>query len=107
MVTEGLLTGRQRKGCFLVNAGVEVAPHDKEVNNLVCRNDQQMEDIFCQVIQQGKKTGEIKNPRDARTLAKFIFNTVKGLQVTAKSAADKAIFNEIILLAVSILDQKT
>jgi TetR/AcrR family transcriptional repressor of nem operon len=107
MVTEGLLTGRQRKGCFLVNAGVEVAPHDKEVNNLVCRNDQQMEEIFCQVIQKGKKTGEIKNPRDARTLARFIFNTVKGLQVTAKSATDKSVFNEIILLAVSVLDQKT
>ena len=107
MVTEGLLAGRQRKGCFLVNAGVEVAPHDKEVNNLVCRNDQQMEEIFYQVIQKGKKTGEIKNPRDARTLAKFIFNTIKGLQVTAKSTNDKSVFNDIILLAVSILDQKS
>jgi TetR/AcrR family transcriptional repressor of nem operon len=66
-----------------------------------------MEEIFCQVIQKGKKTGEIKNPRDARTLARFIFNTVKGLQVTAKSATDKSVFNEIILLAVSVLDQKT
>ena len=107
MFTEGLLTGRQRKGCFLVNAGVEVGPHDKVVNNLVCRNDQQMEEIFYQVIEQGKKTGEIKNPRDTRTLARFIFNTVKGLQVTAKSTSDKSVFNEIVLLAVSILDQKT
>ncbi len=107
MVTDGLLSGRQRKGCFLVNAGVEVGPHDKEVNSLVCRNDQQMEDIFYQVIQKGKKAGEIKNPQDARTLAKFIFNTVKGLQVTAKSTADRSVFNEIIQLAVSVLDQKS
>ena len=32
------------------------------------------------------------------------FNTVKGLQVTAKSTSDKSVFNDIILLAVSILD---
>ena len=56
----------------MVNAEVEVAPHDKEVNNLVQRNDQQMEEIFYQVIQKGKKTGEIKNQRDARTLARFL-----------------------------------
>ena len=61
----------------MVNAGVEVAPHDKEVNNLVCSNDQQMEEIFYQVIQRGKKTGEIKNPRDARTLASFFLTRLK------------------------------
>jgi TetR/AcrR family transcriptional regulator, transcriptional repressor for nem operon len=105
LATDGFLVGKQRKGCFLVNAGVEVAPHDKEVNNLVCRNDQEMEEVFYQVIQKGKKKGEIKNRRDARSLARFIFNTVKGLQVTSKSATDKSVVDDIIQLAVSTLDQ--
>jgi TetR/AcrR family transcriptional regulator, transcriptional repressor for nem operon len=100
----GFLDGKHRKGCFLVNAGVEVAPHDKEVNNLVCRNDQEMEEVFYQVIQKGKKKGEIKNPRDARSLARFIFNTVKGLQVTSKSASHKSVVDDIIQLALSTLD---
>jgi TetR/AcrR family transcriptional regulator, transcriptional repressor for nem operon len=105
LATEGLLEGKQRKGCFIVNAGVEVAPHDKTVNNLICRNDQQMEEIFYQVIQKGQNSGEIKNHRDARALARFIFNMVKGLQVTAKSISDKSVFDDIIALAVSTLDQ--
>ena len=106
MATEGLLAGKQQKGCFMVNAGVEVAPHDKEVNNLVCRNDQQMEEIFYQVIQRAKKNGEIKNRRDAGRLQGLSLNTVKGLQVTAKSSPDKSVFDDIIPMAVSVLDQK-
>jgi TetR/AcrR family transcriptional regulator, transcriptional repressor for nem operon len=103
--TDNFLGGKNRKGCFLVNAGVEVAPHDKEVNNMVCRNDQEMEEVFYQVIQKGKKKGEIKNRRDARSLARFIFNTMKGLQVTSKSASDKSFADDIIQLAISTLDQ--
>ncbi|MDN3551647.1 TetR/AcrR family transcriptional regulator [Mucilaginibacter aquaedulcis] len=99
-----LLDDDQQKGCFMVNAKVELATHDAEVNSLVCQNDQQMEEAFLQVIQKGKDSGEIKNGQDARALSRFIFNAVKGMQVTAKSTNDKAIFNDIIKLTVSVLD---
>ena len=51
------------------------------------------------------KKGEVKNRRDARALARFFLNTVKGLQVTGKSSPDKSVFDDIIMLAVSTLDQ--
>jgi TetR/AcrR family transcriptional repressor of nem operon len=95
---------KQHKGCFMVNAEVEVAPHDTEVNDLVCKNEQQMEQAFYQVIQKGKESGEIKNQQDARALARFIFNAVKGMRVTAKSTTDKSVFDDIINLTVSALD---
>src|SRR5471030_1502621 len=34
--TRILLNDEQHKGCFLVNAEVEVAPHDKEVSDVIC-----------------------------------------------------------------------
>jgi TetR/AcrR family transcriptional repressor of nem operon len=101
--TNELLCDKQQKGCFMVNAEVEVAPHDAEVNNLVCKNDQQMEEVFYQVIQKGKDSGEIKNQQDARALARFIFNAVKGIRVTAKSTTDKTVFDDIIALTISAL----
>ena len=103
-VTDELLNDKQQKGCFMVNAEVEVAPHDTEVNSLVCKNDQQMEDVFFQVIKKGQDSGEIKNEQDARALARFIFNAVKGIRVTAKSTTDKSVFDDIIKLTVSALD---
>jgi len=103
-VINELLCDEQQKGCFMVNAEVEVAPHDAEVNNLVCKNDQQMEDAFYLVIGKGQDSGEIKKNQDARALSRFIFNTVKGIRVTAKSTSDRAVFDDIIKLTVSALD---
>jgi len=99
-----LLSDDQHKGCFMVNTAVEVAPHDKEVGNLVCQNDQQLEDAFYQAIKKGQQSGEISSRQDARALARFIFNSVKGIRVSAKSTSDKRIFDDIIKLTMSVLD---
>ena len=103
-VINELLGDKQQKGCFMVNAEVEVAPHDAEINDLVCKNDQQMEDAFYLVIKKGQDSGEIKKDQDARALSRFIFNTVKGIRVTAKSTSDRTVFDDIIKLTVSALD---
>ncbi len=103
-ITAELLNDKEHKGCFMVNAEVEVAPHDPEVSQLVCANDQQVEDAFYLVIKKGQESGEINSRQDARALARFTFNTVKGLRVTAKSTSDKAVFDDIIKLAMAMLD---
>lgn len=103
-IASDMLNDQTHKGCFLVNAEVEVAPHDNQVNKVICQNDQQIEDAFYLVIKKGQDTGEITNPQDARALARFTFNTVKGMRVTAKSTTDKAVFDDIINLAMSVLN---
>lgn len=102
--TRELLNDEQHKGCFMVNTEVEVAPHDGEVSTIITQNDQQVEDAFFKAIKKGQDTGEISTNKDARALARFIFNTVKGLRVTAKSTTDKAVFDDIVQLAISVLD---
>jgi len=99
-----LLGDQQHKGCFMVNAEVEVAPHDKDVSDMVCKNDQQIEDAFYKAIKKGQDSREIANPQDARALARFIFNTVKGIRVSAKSTTDKSFFDDIIKTTMSVLD---
>lgn len=103
-ITGGLISDQNHRGCFIVNAEVEVAPHDAEVNQLVCESDHQVEDAFYEVIKKGQENGEISNRQDARALARFTFNTVKGIRVTAKSTSDRAVFDDIIKLALVIFD---
>lgn len=102
-VIVNLLNDKSQKGCFMVNAEVEVALHDKEVSEMIQKNDQQVEDAFYTVIKKGQESGEVSNQQDARALARFMFNTVKGIQVTAKSTNERAVFDDIINLAVSVL----
>jgi len=98
-----LVKDKDHKGCFLVNAAVEMAPHDKEVNSMLCENDRQMGEYFYETIKNGQESGEITNAQDARLLSQFLINNFKGIRVTSKSLADKKVFNEIIDLTMSVL----
>ncbi|MXV14276.1 TetR/AcrR family transcriptional regulator [Hufsiella ginkgonis] len=103
LVTRDLLNDEQNKGCFMVNAEVEVAAHDPEVKDIIRKNEQQIEDSFHKAIQLGQENGEIANKQDARALARFFLNTVKGIRVSAKSTTDKGLFKDIIETAMSVL----
>ncbi|MCC8408701.1 TetR/AcrR family transcriptional regulator [Mucilaginibacter sp. UR6-1] len=99
-----LLSDAQQKGCFMVNAEVEVAPHDTEVRDIVCKTVQRTEESFYIAIKKGQENGEITSKQDARALARFLYNAVKGIQVLAKSSTDKAFFDDVINTTLSVLD---
>jgi TetR/AcrR family transcriptional repressor of nem operon len=104
MTTLDLVSDFEHKGCFMTNAAIEVAPHDKEVSDMICRNDQQIESAFTKAIEKGQTSGEISGTQDARALARFILNNVKGMRVSAKSTTDKRLFDDIIKLTLSVLN---
>lgn len=97
-------TDEEQKGCFLVNSEVEVAPHDTEVSKMICSSGQQIEDAFYIAIKKGQDSGEITNKQAARALARFTFNTVKGIRVTAKSTTDKTVFKDIVDMAMAVFN---
>lgn len=104
LVVAGLLDDKQRRGCFMVNASIELAGHDKEVNELFCQHEQQMEKAFLKVIRKGQKNGELSTKQSPQALARFLNNTVKGMQVSVKSTTDCKFFQDIIQTALMVLD---
>jgi TetR/AcrR family transcriptional repressor of nem operon len=102
LVVENLLEDKQRRGCFMVNAGVELANHDKEVSTLLCQHEQQMEKAFLKAIKRGQKDGEISTEQNAQALARFLNNTVKGMQVSIKTIADRNFYRDIIQTALTV-----
>jgi TetR/AcrR family transcriptional repressor of nem operon len=105
LVANNLLNDERRRGCFMVNAGVELASHDTEVNGLVCQTEKQLEQAFFQILEQGQANGEISKDNDVLALAGFFTNTVRGLNVLAKTSNDRLLFDDIIQIAVSVLDK--
>jgi len=104
LVITDLLADEQRKGCFIVNAGIELANHDQDVNKMICQTEQQLELAFAKVIRTGQEKGEIKKDKDAQALARFLNNTVKGMQVSVKATTQRSYFEDIINTALSVLD---
>ncbi|MDO6430049.1 TetR/AcrR family transcriptional regulator [Flavitalea sp. BT771] len=98
-----MIRDKQHKGCFLINSAVETASHDKDTNAIICENDVQLENAFYEVIKRGQSNREISSKQNPRALARFLFNTIAGLRVTGKSAIDKAAFEDIINLTMSVL----
>jgi TetR/AcrR family transcriptional repressor of nem operon len=104
LVVSELLGDKQRKGCFMVNAGIELGAHDTEVSALICQNERQLEDTFLEVIHRGQESGELDQKKDPQALARFLGNTVKGLQVSVKSTTEPTFFEDVIQTALITLD---
>lgn len=103
LVIDDLLNDKQRKGCFMVNAGIELASHDQDVNRMICQTEQQLEQAFAKVIREGQENGEIGKNKDVQALARFFNNTVKGMQVSVKSTTERSFFEDIIDTAIGVL----
>lgn len=103
LVVTDLLNDKQRKGCFMVNAGIEMATQDQEVNEMICQTEQQLEQAFIKVIRQGQQKGEIDAEKDPVALARFLNNTVKGMQVSVKSTTEQSFFCDIVNSALMVL----
>lgn len=97
------LQQRFSKGCFMVNSAVELAPHNAEIADIVNANTQDVEDALFRLIQKGQAARQFSDNNSARSLARFVFNTISGLRIASKSGADKKVFDDIVKVTLSAL----
>ncbi len=93
------------KGCFMVNSTVELAPVDKEISGIVNSILQDFEDALCKAVKKGQDAGVFTSRYAARSLARFLSNSINGLRVTVKSNAGKKVFDDIVTISLSVLKQ--
>lgn len=103
MATTEAIEDKLFKGCFMVNTTIELAPHDKEIAEIVNQNMQDIEDALCRAIKKGQDEGVFSTRQTARSLARFLFNNITGIRVAAKSSSDKKVYDDIVKVALSAL----
>ncbi|WP_306349765.1 TetR/AcrR family transcriptional regulator [Flavobacterium sp. '19STA2R22 D10 B1'] len=103
MILDESIDQKCNKGCFMVNATMELSQVDPEITAIINRNTQDMEEAFCMAIEKGQKMGTISTVHDPRKIALFLINAISGLRVTAKTDIDRAKLNDIVCLTISIL----
>lgn len=75
----------KRRGCFMINAAMELAPRDVEVGDLIARHQRVLEDVFTAALAGGVERGELAKDLDARAVGRFLVGTLLGMTVLAKS----------------------
>src|SRR6185369_3649112 len=103
-VIETALSDRQRRGCLMGNAMSELAGRCKETAARTGSNKATTEEAFYRSLLRGKREGELKNLRDPRAVARFLYNSMQGLLLTAKSTQDRKTLEDVVKVTLSVLD---
>ena len=74
-------------GCFIVNAGIELASHDAEITRIVTDFYRTSEHRFRVLIQQGQRAGEFAAGIDPLQTAQGLFGLLLGLWALVRSGA--------------------
>ena len=94
----------EQLGCFLVNATTELANSNQDVRLIFNENKKTVEKVLNELIIEGQESGEIATKHSSEALARFLFNTLTGIRVTAKGDMSEKELNEVVDVTLSALD---
>lgn len=78
------VSDRERRGCFLVNSALEVAPHDKKLGGLIADRLAELEAFFGRSIRKAQGEGTMPHKPVAKDLARLLLGVVLGIRVLAR-----------------------
>lgn len=78
-----------KRGCFCVNANVEVAPHDPQIAEQVRDHSERVEAVLTAALQRARQLGELPRGADCATLATFVYGVIVAINVLGKQRASR------------------
>lgn len=92
-----------RKGCLVVNAGLESAPHDAEFKEIVSKVFQQLETLFRECALRGQADGSVTRTQSAEDIARLLLGTMLGVRVLARTRPEPALLAGVARTATTLL----
>jgi len=98
------LSEEGRWGCFVGNSISELAGRCKETATRTCNSVAVAEKMFKRALERGKQQGEFTGVRDSRAVARFLYSSLQGVIMMAKSSRDRRLLNDVVKVTLSVLD---
>ena len=100
----GAADGGDRRGCFLGNTALEVAPHDEAAANRTQSGLARLEAVFAEVLKDGVRLGQLTLRRPAVDLARFLVVAVQGGLVLSKAGGEPDAVEATVGIAMDALE---
>lgn len=100
------LSDRQHKGCMVVNAALEVAPHDPEFRKVVATAMKRVETFFLDCVKAGQASGTITRSSEAEDLARHLLGVLMGIRVLARARPERALLEGVLAPTLALLDSR-
>src|SRR5271169_458768 len=98
------LGDRERKGCMLVNAALDVAPHDPDFRKIVTEVLGDIEGFFLSCVKAGQGDGSITRSLPTETLSHHLLGVLMGIRVLARVRPERALLEGVIAPSLALLD---
>ena len=95
-IIELSLNDPEHKGCFIVNAALEMAPHDPQFKAVLATVQGEMEGFFRRCISAGQAQGSINTLQSADDLARLCLAVLMGLRVLARSRPERELLEGLV-----------
>ncbi|MTD53351.1 TetR/AcrR family transcriptional regulator [Amycolatopsis pithecellobii] len=90
------LADPDHKGCLAINAAVEMAGREPEVQQAVRRHFRRIEEALCATFRRAADDGEFSRDRDPVATARFVMSAYYGLRVLAKATDDREALLDVV-----------
>jgi TetR/AcrR family transcriptional repressor of nem operon len=92
-----------RRGCLVVNAGMERVPADPATAEAVRGQLARFEAALLAALERGRDRGELDPEQDPRALARFLVTVVQGMRVVGKATNDPALLDDVVAVALGAI----
>jgi TetR/AcrR family transcriptional repressor of nem operon len=106
-IIEHSINDQKRKGCFLVNSALEVAPHQNELGIVIADQFADIEAFFKRTIRAAQADGTASRGIDAKDTARLLLGILLGLRVLARTTPNRALLEGMTRPALALLDIST
>ncbi|MFI5021556.1 MAG: TetR/AcrR family transcriptional regulator [Alphaproteobacteria bacterium] len=103
-IVDHSINDRERKGCFLVNSALEVAPHQSELGAVIAEQFGEIEAFFKRCILAAQADGTAPRGVDAKDTARLLLGLLLGIRVLARSAPNRPLLEGVVRPALALLD---
>jgi hypothetical protein len=98
------INDRGRKGCFLVNSALKVAPHQSKLRALIAEQFGEIEGFFERCIRAAQADGTAPSGVDANDTARLLLGVLLGIRVLARSTPKHSLLEAVLRPALALLD---